>query len=112
MKGSLRTRIASCRTDGCETILQNCSSSSCHSPPGLGLASAASKVSATFHCLSSQVNSFAWMEILKTLVVVLKRFDLQRAKSEPTIIREGFFNKAQECNIYLSRRQVEHHVAL
>ncbi|RVX71143.1 hypothetical protein B0A52_03509 [Exophiala mesophila] len=49
--------------------------------------------------------NFAWMEILKALVVVFRHFDVQRDTLEATVIREGFFNKAEECKVCLSRRQ-------
>ena len=44
------------------------------------------------------------MEILKTLVVVLKLFQLKRVGKEETIVREGFFTKAAECKVVITRR--------
>lgn len=48
--------------------------------------------------------SFAWMEIVKTLATLFRLFDVERTNHDPTIIREGFFNKAAECNVLLKRR--------
>ena len=43
------------------------------------------------------------MEILKTLVVVLKIFQLKRVGEEQTVVREGFFTKAAECRVVVTR---------
>ncbi|KAH7136228.1 cytochrome P450 [Dactylonectria macrodidyma] len=48
--------------------------------------------------------NFAWMEILKAMVIVLKYFDMTRMKDGATVIREGFFNKAAECEVEICRR--------
>lgn len=49
--------------------------------------------------------SFAVMEILKALVVVLKLFQLKRVGEEETVVREGFFTKAAECKVVITRRE-------
>lgn len=52
--------------------------------------------------------SFAWMEILKAIVVVFKLFNVTRANGgAPTVVREGFFNKAAECEVVIRRRDLE-----
>jgi hypothetical protein len=48
--------------------------------------------------------SFAWMEILKAVAIVFKLFDVERMNKEPTVISEGFFNKASECKVSIRRR--------
>ncbi|KAI1505314.1 cytochrome P450 [Biscogniauxia marginata] len=48
--------------------------------------------------------NFAWMEILKAMVIIFKLFDIERVADEPTVIREGFFNKATECKVLIRRR--------
>ncbi|EMD84995.1 hypothetical protein COCC4DRAFT_154476 [Bipolaris maydis ATCC 48331] len=48
--------------------------------------------------------NFAWMEILKAVVVVFKIFDVKRTNPHPTVVREGFFNKATECEVRLQKR--------
>jgi benzoate 4-monooxygenase len=48
--------------------------------------------------------SFAWMEILKAVVTVFKLFDVKRMNPKPTVVREGFFNKAVECKVEIRRR--------
>lgn len=48
--------------------------------------------------------SFAWMEIVKTLATLFKLFDVERTNKAPTVIREGFFNKAAECHVLLTQR--------
>lgn len=54
------------------------------------------------------MRSFAWMEILKAIVVVFKLFDVRRANGgAPTVVREGFFNKAAECEVVICRRDLE-----
>jgi len=55
-------------------------------------------------CRLIQNRSFAVMEILKTLVVVLKLFQLKRVGKEETVVREGFFTKAAECKVVITRR--------
>ncbi|KAJ4335331.1 hypothetical protein N0V95_008936 [Ascochyta clinopodiicola] len=40
--------------------------------------------------------NFAWMEILKSLAIVFKLFNVRRSKAQATVIREGFFQKAAE----------------
>jgi hypothetical protein len=42
---------------------------------------------------------------LKTLVVILKLFRLKRVDEGETIVREGFFAKAAECRVAITRRQ-------
>lgn len=49
--------------------------------------------------------SFAWMEILKAVAVVFKLFDVRRINPEPTVVREGFFNKAVECEVEIHKRR-------
>ncbi|CAJ0551509.1 Ff.00g114390.m01.CDS01 [Fusarium sp. VM40] len=49
--------------------------------------------------------NFAWMEILKAMVIIFKLFDIRRLNSNPTVIREGFFNKAAECNTEIRLRK-------
>ncbi|KAH7082879.1 cytochrome P450 [Paraphoma chrysanthemicola] len=41
--------------------------------------------------------NFAWMQLLKALTVVFRLFHVRRARSEATVLREGFFQKATEC---------------
>lgn len=48
--------------------------------------------------------SFAWMEILKTTAVILKLFSIERTNINPTVMKEGFFNKAAECEVEIRRR--------
>ena len=48
--------------------------------------------------------SFAWMEILKSMATLFRLFDIVRTKAEPTVIREGFFNKAAECTAIIEHR--------
>lgn len=48
--------------------------------------------------------SFAWMEILKAVTIVFKLFEVERANQSDTVIREGFFNKATECEVVINRR--------
>ena len=48
--------------------------------------------------------SFAWMQILKAVTVVFKFFHVRRARNTPTVLREGFFNKAEECKVFLELR--------
>lgn len=50
--------------------------------------------------------SFAWMEILKAVAVVFKLFDVRRINPEPTVVREGFFNKAVECEVEIHKRRL------
>ena len=45
------------------------------------------------------------MEILKTLVVVLKLFQLKRVGEEDTVVREGFFTKTAECKVTITGRE-------
>ncbi|KAJ9145433.1 benzoate 4-monooxygenase cytochrome p450 [Pleurostoma richardsiae] len=49
--------------------------------------------------------NFAWMEILKAVVLLFKLFDVERLSSESTVIREGFFNKAAECTVRIQKRR-------
>ncbi|KAI1044935.1 hypothetical protein LB505_013922 [Fusarium chuoi] len=49
--------------------------------------------------------SFAWMEILKAVAVVFKLFNVRRINPEPTVVREGFFNKAVECEVEIHKRR-------
>ncbi|QGI76992.1 hypothetical protein CEK25_001898 [Fusarium fujikuroi] len=49
--------------------------------------------------------NFAWMEILKAVAVVFKLFDVRRINLEPTVVREGFFNKAVECEVEIHKRR-------
>ncbi|KAF5255890.1 hypothetical protein FOXYS1_13673 [Fusarium oxysporum] len=49
--------------------------------------------------------NFAWMEILKAVVVVFKLFHVQRRNDKPTVVREGFFNKAVECEVEIHKRR-------
>ena len=49
--------------------------------------------------------SFAWMEILKAVAVVFKLFHVKRINPAPTVIREGFFNKAVECEVEIHKRR-------
>ncbi|EXL71481.1 hypothetical protein FOPG_12784 [Fusarium oxysporum f. sp. conglutinans race 2 54008] len=48
--------------------------------------------------------NFAWMEILKAVAVVFKLFDVKRMNPKPTVVREGFFNKAVECEVEIRKR--------
>ncbi|OQE11322.1 hypothetical protein PENFLA_c072G04756 [Penicillium flavigenum] len=48
--------------------------------------------------------NFAWMEAVKGLATVLRLFDLHRTIQAETEVREGFFKKAAECVVELSRR--------
>jgi benzoate 4-monooxygenase len=50
------------------------------------------------------IASFAWMEILKAVAIVFKLFDVKRMNPKPTVIREGFFNKAVECEVEIHKR--------
>jgi benzoate 4-monooxygenase len=45
------------------------------------------------------------MEVLKALVIVFKLFVVTRTAVGPTVIREGFFNKAAECEVQITVRQ-------
>ncbi|KAG5656897.1 hypothetical protein KAF25_011066 [Fusarium avenaceum] len=51
--------------------------------------------------------NFAWMEILKAMVIIFKLFDIRRLNFNPTVIREGFFNKAAECNTEIQLRKLK-----
>jgi benzoate 4-monooxygenase len=44
------------------------------------------------------------MEILKTTAVILKLFSIERTNINPTVMKEGFFNKAAECEVEIRRR--------
>lgn len=44
------------------------------------------------------------MEIVKTLATLFKLFDVERTNKDPTVVREGFFNKAAECTALLKQR--------
>jgi benzoate 4-monooxygenase len=44
------------------------------------------------------------MEAVKGLATVLRLFDLHRTIQAETEVREGFFKKATECVVELSRR--------
>lgn len=44
------------------------------------------------------------MQILKTLVVVLKLFQLKRVGKKETVVREGFFTEAAEYKVTVTRR--------
>jgi benzoate 4-monooxygenase len=46
------------------------------------------------------------MEIVKALATLFRLFDVERTTRNPTVIREGFFNKAAECNVLLKRREL------
>jgi benzoate 4-monooxygenase len=46
------------------------------------------------------------MEILKAMVIIFKLFDIRRLNFNPTVIREGFFNKAAECNTEIQLRKL------
>ncbi|KAH7093418.1 cytochrome P450 [Paraphoma chrysanthemicola] len=48
--------------------------------------------------------NFAWMQLLKALAVVFRLFYVRRARSEATVLREGFFQKATECECFLTLR--------
>lgn len=45
------------------------------------------------------------MEAVKGLATLFRLFNLHRATEAETEVREGFFNKAAECAVELSRRQ-------
>lgn len=45
------------------------------------------------------------MELLKALAIVFKLFNVRRVAGRTTVIREGFFNKAVECECTLSLRE-------
>ncbi|KAF5535251.1 benzoate 4-monooxygenase cytochrome P450 [Fusarium phyllophilum] len=49
--------------------------------------------------------NFAWMEILKAVAVVFKLFHVKRMNLKPTVIREGFFNKAVQCEVEMHKRR-------
>jgi benzoate 4-monooxygenase len=44
------------------------------------------------------------MEILKSTATLFRLFDVTRAKSGETVLREGFFNKATECVTIVEHR--------
>jgi hypothetical protein len=44
------------------------------------------------------------MEMVKMLGTVFKEFNVTRAKTSPTELREGFFVKATECLVTLELR--------
>lgn len=48
--------------------------------------------------------NFAWMEVLKAVAILFKLFDVERVNKKPTVIREGFFNKASECECIIKLR--------
>ena len=52
----------------------------------------------------TEFKSFAWMEMTKTLATLFKLFSFERAINAPTILREGFFLKAEECKVILKLR--------
>ncbi|EFX03912.1 FAD linked oxidase domain containing protein [Grosmannia clavigera kw1407] len=48
--------------------------------------------------------NFAWMEVIKTLATLFRVFEFIRTRSGLTELREGFFVKAKECTVRISRR--------
>ena len=48
--------------------------------------------------------NFAWMEMLKTITILLKKYRIERMRTEPTELFDGFFIKAKECNVRLTKR--------
>lgn len=46
------------------------------------------------------------MEILKVTATLFRIFSVERTLKQPTIVREGFFNKVAECNARLQRREL------
>ncbi|KAG4266797.1 hypothetical protein FPRO04_13092 [Fusarium proliferatum] len=78
--------------------------------PERWLQSGADKLMEYFYPFSTGPRScigrnFAWMEILKAVAVVFKLFDVRRINPEPTVVREGFFNKAVECEVEIHKRR-------
>jgi len=52
---------------------------------------------------SANGRSFAWAEVLKAMALLFKLYDVERSHGKPTVLREGFFNKATECEVVLRR---------
>lgn len=50
------------------------------------------------------MSSFAWMEMLKALATFFRIYNVERASSSATNVREGFFVKNDECNVRIIRR--------
>lgn len=48
--------------------------------------------------------SFAMMEILKTIVLLFRWFEVQRANYQPTEYDEGFFLHVKECRVRIRKR--------
>lgn len=48
--------------------------------------------------------NFAWTEIMKTLATLFRLFEVTRARETPSDLREGFFNKIGECEVFLKSR--------
>jgi benzoate 4-monooxygenase len=44
------------------------------------------------------------MEILKSMATLFRLFYVTRANPDPTVLREGFFNKAVECTTVIEHR--------
>lgn len=63
-----------------------------------------SSVTVRSECMADSVYRFAWTEILKCLGLVLKSFDVSRCTDEPAVLREGFFNKVEECRCFIGAR--------
>jgi benzoate 4-monooxygenase len=50
------------------------------------------------------IESFATMEMLKTLATVFRRFKFERSISKESEVREGFVVKIMECEVKISLR--------
>ena len=48
--------------------------------------------------------NFAWMEMLKTICMLLKNYSIERINDGPTEYFHGFFIKAKECYVRLEKR--------
>ncbi|KAH7304651.1 cytochrome P450 [Rhexocercosporidium sp. MPI-PUGE-AT-0058] len=49
--------------------------------------------------------SFAWMEMLKTLATLFRRFEFRRSRVTESDLREGFFVKVSECEVFVVCRE-------
>ena len=48
--------------------------------------------------------NFAWMEMLKTICMLLKFYRIERVADGPTEYFDGFFIRATECNVRMEKR--------
>lgn len=51
--------------------------------------------------------NFAWMEMMKMIVLLFKMFRIERVKNGGSELREGFFLKMRECWVELRRREID-----